>query len=225
MKRNDRDGIVAVGYGGEGADLLLHPSPLASSSGPAYQHRANDRFWKIAITVPNLDMAHAQLSERGVSVTTPHQFREIAYMSHLADPDGHVIELLQHTFEGKPRTVDGDASKPLGGGAQIGLITLRSADIDTDLAHCVDDLEMTYLSRQEVSDKGFDLYFVAFTSETQPNPDVNSVENREWLWQRPYTTLEFQHRLEGAPTRRIEDGEGAARIVVETADGKRFDFS
>ena len=38
----------------------------------------------------------------------------------------------------------------------------------------------------------FDLHFLAYTDETLPNPDVTAVENREWLWKRPYTTLEFQ---------------------------------
>ena len=207
------EGGTSVGYGGRGAALVLRPS----GSGPAYQHQPNDRYWKIAITVPNLEMAHAQLSKHGVTATAPHQFRDIAYMSHLADPEGHVIELIQHTFEGKPRTAPGNVAEPLGGGAQIGLVTLRTDDIESDLACCRDELGMAYLSRQEVSDRGFVLYFVALTDEMPPHADVDSVENREWLWQRPYTTLEFQHRLSGEPLRRIEgDVEGAVTVLIDT---------
>ncbi|CAH3142991.1 unnamed protein product, partial [Porites lobata] len=39
----------------------------------------------------------------------------------------------------------------------------------------------------------FNLYFLACTDERPPSDDVNAVEIREWLWKRPYTTLELQH--------------------------------
>ncbi len=37
------------------------------------------------------------------------------------------------------------------------------------------------------------MYFLAYTDEEPPHPDIESVDNREWLWQRPYTMLELQH--------------------------------
>lgn len=222
MARLDRDGDIAVGYGGQGAVLILRPA----AEGPAYQHEAEHRYWKIAITLPNLDLAHKQLAQNGIAVSQPHQFQEIAYMSHLADPEGNIIELIQHTFAGKLRTSNGDASLPLAGGAQIGLVTLRTDDIDAEKRYFLDELGMVYLSRQAVSDRGFDLYFFAFTDETQPNPDVNSVENREWLWQRPYTTLEFQHRLDGEAIKAGEEGHiGSARVIIENSDGTQMIFS
>ena len=191
LQAGDAEEAVAVGYGGEGAILVLRPSDTPDR----YLHGKNDRYWKIALTLPNLDLAYTQLNRRGVSITQPHQFREIAYMSHLTDPEGHVIELIQHTFADHPPTAKGNPDLPLGGGAQIGLITLRTDDIDAELTKCKDTLGMRYLSRQSVSDLGFDLYFFAFTEEATPNQDVNAVENREWLWQRSYTVLEFQHLL------------------------------
>ena len=59
---------------------------------------------------------------------------------------------------------------------------------------------MKLLSRQQVTVYGFELYFLAAVSEEEaakmPNPnDVDSVGNREWLWQRDYTTLELQVSL------------------------------
>ena len=39
----------------------------------------------------------------------------------------------------------------------------------------------------------FNLYFLACTDEKPPSHDVNVVEIREWLRERPYTTLELQH--------------------------------
>ncbi|MEM7044079.1 MAG: VOC family protein, partial [Pseudomonadota bacterium] len=56
-----------------------------------------------------------------------------------------------------------------------------------------DRLGMTLLSIQPVTDYGFTLYFLAFTDERPPHDDLEAVGNREWLWQRPYTTLELQH--------------------------------
>lgn len=221
MKRMDHSIGIAVGYGGQGAALILKQAV----SGPPYRHKPDDRYWKIAITLPDLDVAVDQLTQNGVAATEPRQFQEIARMSHLADPEGYVIELLQHTFEGKPLTAVGDRSLPLGGGAQIGLVTLRTNDIATDLDFCSNHLGMTYLSRQAVTDRGFDLYFLAFTNEQPPNSDVNAVENREWLWQRPYTSLEFQHRLDGGPINHAEDEtEGAATVMLETGDGAVIAF-
>ena len=53
------------------------------------------------------------------------------------------------------------------------------------------------MSTQPVRDRGFPLYLYAWSDEPLPDPDLEAVENREWLWARPYTLLELQH-LEGA---------------------------
>jgi len=220
MRRLEADDAVAVGYGKEGAVLNL----IQASAPGNYHPGQQDRYWKIAITLPDLDFAHAQLCDRGISSTTPHQFRDIAYMSHLADPEGHVIELIQHSFEGNPRTRTGDNTAPLGGGAEIGLITLRTDNIETDLTECREDLGMRYLSRQAVTDRGFDLYFLGLCDETQPNSDVNAIENREWLWQRPYTVLEFQHLLNGSVLTRPKHATGAGSLDIQHADGTETVF-
>lgn len=52
---------------------------------------------------------------------------------------------------------------------------------------------MTPLSVQPVQPYGFTLYFYAFTDEVPPNPDLEAVENRTWVYQRPYSVLEIQH--------------------------------
>jgi len=193
----DRSGdFLRVGYGGSSAGVELRPSP---SPGP-YVHDASDEYWKIGITVPDVDMAFEQLSRAGVAVTQPRQFLDIGYMCHLTDPSGHHIELLQHTFEGQPRTVPGNPDLPLGGGAQIGQITLRVVDLDGALALYQRSLGMRLLSKQVVAGRDFTLYFLAFTDETPPDSDIEAVTNRPWLWQRPYTTLELQHLSEPGKT-------------------------
>ena len=51
---------------------------------------------------------------------------------------------------------------------------------------------MKLLFIQSIPNK-FNLYFLAWTNERPPSDDVNAVEIREWLRNRPYTTLELQH--------------------------------
>ena len=207
MRPSARNNAIAVGYGDTGASLEFRRSDASP-----YIHQKTDRYWKIAITVPDLDIASAQLAARGIEVTEPHQFRDIAYMAHLSDPEGHIIELIQHRFKDHPKPKVGDRESPLGGGAEISLITLRTNDIHAEMKHCRDQLGMTYLSRQALTDIGFDLYFFALTKERPPFSDVNAVGNREWLWQRPYTVLEFQHLLGNT---QVQAGACAPSVRVE----------
>lgn len=174
-----------VGYEGIDADILLRPG------GSGYRHAPTDRYWKIGITLPNVDIAHAQLTAAGVVVSQPHQFRDIGYMCHLNDPEGFQIELLQHDFQANRPASAGDRNLSLGGGARIGQITLRST-ADEILPEPFKNLGMRHLSVQPVKDLGFILHFWAFTQDTPPNPKLDAVENRAWLWKRPYTTLEIQ---------------------------------
>lgn len=83
-----------AGYAGEDADLILLPG------GCRVQHSRDERYWKIGICLPDLDVACEQLRRKGVDVSVPHQFRDIGYMAHLHDPEGFAIELLQHDFLG-----------------------------------------------------------------------------------------------------------------------------
>lgn len=218
MVRQDANGDIAVGYGGQGARLVF----CQSQNAQPYALAPQDRYWKIAITLPDLDHAYAELMATGHAASAPRQFREIGYLSHLEDPEGHMIEFIQHTFDGTPKTAPGDADQPLGGGAQIGLITLRTSDIDTDMERCRDQLGMRYLSRQAVSDRGFDLYFFGFPDDQPPEEDVNAIPNRPWLWQRPYTVLEFQHLLDSDA---IAPKPAEAPVVhMTTADGEPNTF-
>ena len=173
-----------VGYAGQDADLILLPG------GAPYVHQQTHRYWKIGVTLPNVDIAVAQLCGAGIAVSDPKQFIDIGYMAHLTDPEDFVIELLQHDFEGHRPQDAGDPDLPLGGGAHVGQITLRTGDIEAELQQFA---SMQLLSIQDVPQYGFDLHFLAYTDDTPPNPDLTAVENREWLWKRPYTQLEFQH--------------------------------
>lgn len=218
MRARAEGQALVLGFGGDDASIELRQA----TSGEAYLHRREDRYWKIGITLPNVDIAHAQLCEAGVAVSRPKQFGEIGYMCHLEDTEGFSIELLQHRFEGHRGEGDGDPEVVLGGGARIGQITLRIADLDSALGFYRDRLGMMLLSIQPVMAYGFTLYFLAFTGERPPNPDLEAVENREWIWQRPYTTLELQHFacVAGALTLPDDDEPGFAGLVITGASDR-----
>ena len=156
-----------------------------------YCPQPSDLYWKIAVSVPNIELAYRQLVSRGAQVSKPHQFRDVGYLAHITDPEGFTVELIEHWFQGdRPRrSVD---ETLLGGGPHISLLTLRSADIarvEPDLLK----LGMRPLGVQPVEPYGFTRYCYGFTQETPPQPDLTAIENRTWLYRRPYTVLEIQH--------------------------------
>lgn len=156
-----------------------------------YRYSRDDCYWKIGITVPALDKAVAHLREHGYPVSDPGQFQDIGYLAHLQDPAGFNIELLQHGFRGAERACVGD--HPLALNATLAHLTLRVHDIDRARTFLVDELGMQLISIQPVAEHAFCLYFFSWQPETAPDPDLRAVENREWLWRRPYLMIELQH--------------------------------
>ncbi|APX18004.1 hypothetical protein BWR17_19125 (plasmid) [Phaeobacter inhibens] len=172
-----------------------------------YAPQPSDLYWKIAIAVPDLDLACLQLITRGVAVDGPRQFRDLGYLAHIVDPEGFQIELIQHVFDGEPKPSLQDP-EALGGGPSLNLVTLRTNDIASVRALCEERLNMRLLCIEPVELYGFTLYFYAFTDDVPPDLDPTATANRCWTYQRPYTVLEVQHhhehraiaqRPEGAP--------------------------
>ena len=151
----------------------------------------NDFYWKIGITLRDLDVAVAYLRGEGITVPDPYQFRDIGYMTKLTDPNGFTIELLQQGFVGNTKPIL--AGHPIGVQATFAHITLRVTDILSARHYFEDALAMRLMSIQPVTEYGFCLYFYTWSEETLPNPDLEAVENRPWLWSRPYTFVELQH--------------------------------
>ena len=184
-----------------------------------YVQDSNSAYWKIGITMGDVDLAVKRLREKSINVSDPKQFKEIGYLCHLVDINGFTIELLQHTFQNnfdssKTSLMD---SSPIGQPAVLGQITFRCIDMKEVYDFYQDKCNMKLLSVQDVSEYGFCLYFFAFTSEDPPDAqDLSSVANREWLWQRPYTTIEIQH----CPAKRIlkvpEAGVNFDRLVLQS---------
>lgn len=164
---------------------------MFTQSETPYCPQPSDLYWKIAISVPNIELAYQQLLARGARVSEPQQFRDVGYLAHITDPEGFSVELIEHWFQGdRPSNVFDETL--LGGGPHISLLTLRTADIasvERDLLKA----GMKPLGVQPVEPYGFTLYFYGFTRETPPQPDLTAIENRTWLYRRPYTVLEIQH--------------------------------
>lgn len=167
-----------------------------------YSHKGNDLYWKIGLAIDDVDAA-----SKCLGCSPGSQFLDIGFLTHLADPAGFCIELLQTTFEASSaqrarrladRAASAAATSRLGQFV-IGQITTRITEPTQSLDFYQKVLGMKLLSIQPVKRYNFTLYFLAYTEETPPNADLEAVENREWLWQRPYTTLELQHRWGSEP--------------------------
>ena len=189
----------SLGYGPSDARLTF----LSDSVEP-HMASTDQFYWKIGITVRDLDHAVRYLRSAGVKVSDPVQFRDIGYLCHLKDPAGLVIELLQQGFEG--HAGDAGTGHPIGGQAVFAHITLRITDIQHTREWCENELGLRLLSIQPVTDYGFTLYFYAWSDEQLPDPELTSVTNREWLWARPYTILELQH-LQSGDNGRLRHGD------------------
>ncbi len=66
----------------------------------SYAPQPSDLYWKIALSVPDIDLACEQLNKRGVSCSKPDQFRDIGYLAHFQDPESFTVELIDHWFKG-----------------------------------------------------------------------------------------------------------------------------
>lgn len=182
------DNLLSFAFDQSGCRIVFNQDNVA-----AYVDRPNGFYWKIGITVKNLGVAVDYLRKHSVEVSSPRQFLDIGYMSHLQDPNGFTIELLQQGFEGREQPVPD--WHPIGAQATLAHITLRVTDIQAAQQYLVEQLGMRLMSVQRVDDYNFCLYFYTWSDEALPESNVESVENREWLWARPYTLIELQHLL------------------------------
>ena len=167
---------------------------LNATPPPNFIPQKDDLYWKIGIALEDIELARDNIIAKGQHVSDPHQFLDIGYLCHLRDPDGYVIELLQHTFNRKiPPLVSN--RKPLGQNAHIGQVSLRVKNIDENLRYYKDAFDLELIAKMNVKPANFDLYFFASKeSPKRPSVALDDVKNREWLWSQPITTLELMHR-------------------------------
>jgi catechol 2,3-dioxygenase-like lactoylglutathione lyase family enzyme len=214
--------------------LEFHHNDSSTTASPLVNSGTSKVYWKIGITLYDVDYARNILQSKQVNISDASQFEDIGYVCHLKDPNGFSIELLQHDFEktfkdkinknGKQSPKD---NFPLGYPTCIGQITLQATDIDKTQRFYRDLLGMKLLSIQEVPKFGFTLYFFAWTDENPEKSDItDATVNREWLWKRPYTTIEIRHfndQRQMPPFRDLQQDEiGFEGIRVMCNDLKTF---
>ena len=214
MRNFGDSALPLLGY--DESQALLELSGGATRS---YAPLRSDFYWKIGITLRDLDHTVAYLREIGWPVSEPVQFRDIGYLCHLRDPQGFIVELLQQGFEG--HSSPAGEGHPVGGQATLAHITLRINHLQAALDHCTGPLGLHLMSVQPVAEHGFCLYFLSAIDEPLPVDDLEAVENREWLWRRPYTLLELQHFPGGgvAPPVLDEESAGFVGLALQRAAG------
>lgn len=197
--RSETDLIHWVGFENNSESACIEfRSHIQQASPPKLYvpNPSSDVYWKIGLSLADVHTARSHLISHGVHVTQPRQFRDIGYLCHLNDPFGYSVELLQrdfqHNFCSERIKSFLNPTFALRQQTHVGQITLRVSDIEKSLRFYESSLGMKLLSRQNIPDM-FDLYFLACTDEKPPSDNVNDVEIREWLWKRPYTTLELQY--------------------------------
>ena len=205
---------------GDGPDATLVLS--AARTGAVTPPSDDDAYWKLAIMLRDVDAAVTRLRAAGVTVGQPRQVADVAYLCHLTDPAGNIVELVQHDFAQDFHPAPLDDALPLGQPATLGLSTLRVLDVDRSLAFYRNVLGMRLLSRQEVSPARFTLYFLASTDDIPPDSDVDAVVNRPWLWRRPFTLRRAPAPLGSA---RSVSGHRARRHDRAGCTGARSDES
>jgi catechol 2,3-dioxygenase-like lactoylglutathione lyase family enzyme len=178
-----------VGYGGGECALRFVPTSADADPQP-YVGQPSDVYWKIALSVPDIELAVAQLQAQGIECSAPRQFRDVGYLAHFTDPEGLPIELIDHWFRGE-RPADEPIAQGFGGGAHLSLITLRCADI-MEVEPQILELGLVPYSVQPVLPYGFTLYFYGSPDLKPPSEDLTAVENRPWTYQRRETVLEIQ---------------------------------
>lgn len=149
-------------------------------------------YWKIALAVVDLEVARQSLLRQGVEVSAAVQVADVAYLCHFEDPDGYCIELIQQRMQENRSVQAADPRYALHTPTSFSLVTCRVKDPQLSLEF-YRPLGLRLISRQQVKHRGFTLYFLSADSEAPPSNDIDNIEMREWLWQRPYALLELQH--------------------------------
>ena len=90
------------------------------------------------------------------------------------------------------------AGHSIGAQATLAHITLRVANLEAARRYCEEVLALRLVSVQPVDAFGFCLYFYSWCHEEAPSLELDAVENRPWLWARPYALLELQHLVNAA---------------------------
>lgn len=191
-------GALRFGYGG--VELVFAddaPGPYVTDDAEVY--------WKIGVTVPDLHAAVAQVRRAGVEVSSPWSLPDIGFLCHLRDPAGLQIELLQRRWEGHAEPSREHAF----GSARVAHVSLRVAT-DHAARSWWRAQRLFELDAMNVPGRTFSLSFHGPAAAAAPVGPLRA--RREWLWSRPETLIELQHRP--GPVR-ASPGAGLTGLVID----------
>lgn len=185
--------IYTLGFGNSTRYIqLTHPLNTPPST---YQHHPQDNYWKFSLFVEDIQRSYQKIVAHQHPISEPFQLGDIGYLAHTADSEQHHIELIQKTFKNHPLLQAApETSDPLGELPVLGLLTIRTTDPIQAIRFYETVLDMQLLVRMQVNrGNGFSLYFLGSKQHTPPNPDIDAIENRHWLYQQNDLFIEIQH--------------------------------
>ena len=213
--QRDSDCVLVRFYSDQSAALRFLPA--SNPPKPAQPPGSRSGFvWVGLAGFPDVVATAESLTGRGLTPKIQGQFEDVGFVAHMPDLNNITLELLQTKFEANftPQPLPANV---LRADAVLGQAKFNVKCATANMHFYSDLLGMKLLSTQRVK-YSFTLYFLAFTDDELPNADTNSVDNREWLWQRQYTQVELQH-FDGDPDIYLpeKESEGLDSIVFEGA--------
>ena len=94
-------------------------------------------YWKVGFALHDVNHAVKYLQTKGIDVSEGNQFLDVGFLTHMKDPQGYSIELLQRTFEENFKSSENTSdllSQPLEIIPVIGQITLRVFDASRSIS-------------------------------------------------------------------------------------------
>ena len=155
-----------------------------------YTQKPLDNYWKYSLFVPNNLKTEEEFLKLKHPIGEPFQFEEIGYLAHTQDLENHQIEFIQTTFKGNSATDNTSSSTNT---PALGLLTIRTKDPIKTIKMYEDLLDLKLFVRMQVNrGNGFTLYFLGSKNLKVPNPDIDAIENREWMYQQKHLFIEVQ---------------------------------
>lgn len=162
---------------------------------PTYSHQPQDNYWKYSLFVADIQHTFKQLLKQGCAIGEPFQLDDIGYLAHTTDPENHTIEFIQKTFKHHPPSRSTPKTNtPLLEQPALGLLTIRTVDPIKTIRFYEQIFDLKLLVRMYVKrGDGFSLYFLGHNDLIPPNPNIDAIENREWMYQQQHLFIEIQH--------------------------------
>ncbi len=172
-------------------NIQLKYSPSLTKT--LYQQTSTDNYWKYSLFVTDIQKIYTQLQNQNHKIGEPYQFGDIGYLSHTIDIENHHVEYIQKTFKQNKQAIS-KTDFLFKEDMALGLLTIRTKDPVKSIKFYEEILELKLLVRMYVDrSNGFTLYFLGDKTLRPPNPDIDAIENREWMYQQSHLFIEIQH--------------------------------